>query len=203
LPAGFVSDSSDCDDTNPAIHPGATEICNGLDDDCNGAADDGLPVATYYADADQDTYGNPNVAITYCDQPAGYVTDSTDCDDTNPNVNPGVLEVSNNGIDDNCNGAIDEFGVGMSEVVTNSYFSIFPNPAYEEITLQLQTNSSGVVLISVVNVYGEITLEQSFPLVNGNLNEKISLDEKFAGGMYCVKIQSDHQQWLKPLLVIR
>ena len=38
---GFVSDSADCDDTNPSAYPGATEICNGIDDDCDGVVDEG------------------------------------------------------------------------------------------------------------------------------------------------------------------
>jgi hypothetical protein len=107
-PAGFVADNTDCNDANSAINPGATEVCNGIDDDCDGTADDGLTFVTYYADADGDTYGDPLTSQSTCNgAPAGYVSDNTDCNDVNPTINPGATEVCN-GIDDNCNGTADE-----------------------------------------------------------------------------------------------
>lgn len=65
---------------------------------------------TYYRDADGDGYGNPNVTIQATTLQAGYVTNNTDCNDANANVNPGHAEICGNGIDDNCNGQIDEGG---------------------------------------------------------------------------------------------
>ncbi|MBK7888714.1 MAG: putative metal-binding motif-containing protein [Bacteroidetes bacterium] len=62
----------------------------------------------YFADNDGDNFGNPALSTFACTAPIGYVTDSTDCDDTNPGVNPLASEI-NNGIDDNCNGNTDEF----------------------------------------------------------------------------------------------
>ena len=76
----------DCDDSNPAIYPGATEICNGEDDDCDGI----IPSDEVDSDAD------------------GYMPCEGDCDDSNPNVYPGAPEICGNGIDDNCDGNIDE-----------------------------------------------------------------------------------------------
>ncbi len=105
-PSGYIADKTDCDDSNASINPGATEICNGEDDDCDGSTDEGL-TATYYADDDEDGYGDPNQSAVTCDPDAGYVTDSTDCDDGDPDVNPGETEVCNE-IDDDCDGSIDE-----------------------------------------------------------------------------------------------
>ena len=85
------SDDTDCDDLDFAIHPGAAEICNGKDDNCNGSIDEGC--TTYYQDSDSDGYGNPNVSQTATSQPAGYVTNNTDCNDMNFAINPDAMEM--------------------------------------------------------------------------------------------------------------
>ncbi|HYV94461.1 MAG TPA: MopE-related protein, partial [Chitinophagales bacterium] len=105
-PTGYVSNSTDCNDANAAIHPNATETCNGIDDNCNGQVDEGVKT-TFYADADGDTYGNVNSTTLACSAPAGYVSNSTDCNDGNAAVHPNATETCN-GIDDNCNGQVDE-----------------------------------------------------------------------------------------------
>lgn len=88
-PTGFVLDNTDCDDTNPATYPGATEVCDGEDNNCDNNIDEGLPTFTWYQDADNDGRGNPTVTVTNCQQPAGYVGNSNDCDDTNPSPTAG------------------------------------------------------------------------------------------------------------------
>ena len=105
-PAGFVSDDTDCDDTNGAIYPGATEICDGEDNNCDGNVDEGV-LNTYYADTDSDGYGDAGSTTQACSAPAGYVSDDTDCDDTNGAINPGATEVCD-GEDNNCDGNVDE-----------------------------------------------------------------------------------------------
>ena len=109
---GFDADSksckgNDCDDSNPDIYPGATELCDGLDNNCSGSIDDGLPFDTYYEDFDGDGFGNPSVSQTACAIPPGFTSDSTDCDDGNTSVNPGATE-NCDGVDNNCDGTIDE-----------------------------------------------------------------------------------------------
>jgi hypothetical protein len=106
-PTGYVANSTDCNDNNAAIKPGATELCNGIDDNCNGQIDENLSGTTWYKDNDGDTYGNASIFIMACTQPTGYVANSTDCNDNNAAIKPGATELCN-GIDDNCNGQIDE-----------------------------------------------------------------------------------------------
>lgn len=105
-PAGYVSNNTDCDDIHTTVHPGALEICDDLDNDCNGFIDEGVK-NIYYKDADGDTYGDINSSISACTVPAGYVSNSTDCDDNNYAVHPGATELCD-GIDNNCDGNIDE-----------------------------------------------------------------------------------------------
>ncbi len=97
----------DCNDANPAINPGATEVCDGVDNNCVGGIDEGL-TSTYYADSDTDLFGNPLVSQNACSMPLGYVTDNTDCNDANASINPSETEVCDNSVDDNCDGNVDE-----------------------------------------------------------------------------------------------
>lgn len=108
-PAGFVADNTDCDDTDNTVFPGADEICDGKDNNCNNLTDEGL-LTTYYADTDNDTFGDPNNSIDACTLPNGYVTNDNDCDDNDGNNFPGNTEVCD-GQDNNCNGMIDENGL--------------------------------------------------------------------------------------------
>jgi len=57
LPTGYVANSTDCNDTRSDVHPGATEFCDTVDNDCDGTVDEGVGL-TFYRDADGDTYGN-------------------------------------------------------------------------------------------------------------------------------------------------
>ncbi len=103
-PAGYVTTNTDCNSTNAAVYPGATEICNSIDDDCDTQIDEGLTFTNYYADTDADGYG-AGTATNACAQPVGFVTSNTDCNNSNSAVNPGATEICGNGIDENCNGS--------------------------------------------------------------------------------------------------
>ncbi len=106
-PYGYVANSTDCNDALAAVNPGATEVCNSADDNCSGAADEGLTFANYYTDADGDGYG-VGTATNACASPGvGYATANGDCDDVMVGVNPGAAEVCN-GWDDDCDSSIDE-----------------------------------------------------------------------------------------------
>ena len=106
-PDGFASVSGDCDDQDATIHPGAEETCAPTDDDCDGATDDITLETTWYRDADEDGYGDPAVTLAACDAPAGYVTDATDCADSDLLIFPGADEQCD-GVDEDCDGDVDE-----------------------------------------------------------------------------------------------
>ncbi len=107
-PPGYDNSSNDCDDENNTIYPGATELCNATDDDCDFIIDEDVIFTTYYADADGDGYGNNLSSTSACaGVPPGYTTNSIDCNDANPSVHPSALEICNS-IDDDCDISIDE-----------------------------------------------------------------------------------------------
>ncbi|MED5373397.1 MAG: MopE-related protein [Myxococcota bacterium] len=106
-PSGYVTDASDCDDGAAATYPGATETCDGDDNDCDATVDESATDATtWYADSDGDGYGDASSTQDACDQPSGYVSDTSDCDDSDASVNPAGTEVCD-GVDNDCDGSAD------------------------------------------------------------------------------------------------
>lgn len=118
--------SNDCDDGDENVHPGAGEICDGLDNDCLFGADNGLPLYAYYEDQDQDSYGGYNAIVMDCRAPDGMVTNVSDCDDMDPDVHPNAAEVLANGVDEDCNGVetcyedVDGDGYGSLQVIEDN-----------------------------------------------------------------------------------
>ena len=101
---GYASDV-DCNDNDPTIHPEAQEVCDGIDNNCDDEVDEGLRI-TLYMDGDADGFGDADQSIEECGEESGYVTDSSDCDDTNATVFPGshTTEVPGDKIDQDCDG---------------------------------------------------------------------------------------------------
>ena len=74
---------------------------------CGPDPADATDADTWYADADGDSFGSSRYPLDACDQPSGYVSDSTDCDDTDADINPGATETAD-GVDEDCDGTVDE-----------------------------------------------------------------------------------------------
>lgn len=105
-PTSHVDTSDDCDDESAAINPAAAELCNGFDDNCDLAIDEGLGL-TLYADADGDTFGDPEAPTIACDGGGVYVADSTDCDDGNAAINRAAVDLCS-GVDEDCDTILDD-----------------------------------------------------------------------------------------------
>ena len=110
---GYTADQ-DCDDQDAAIHPDADEICNGVDDDCDKLVDDEdddvdlSTTALWYADVDEDGYGDPATLVESCSPPDDdAITTPGDCDDSDSAIHPEALEICN-GLDDDCDLLVDD-----------------------------------------------------------------------------------------------
>ena len=110
-PSSFGIDSTDCDDTDSDISPGANEVCDQVDNDCDTLIDDDdtgvIGQFQWYSDSDNDGFGNSADVEVACTQPSGRIANGEDCDDTNRRIHPGVEETCD-AVDQNCDGNSDE-----------------------------------------------------------------------------------------------
>ena len=105
---GF-NDSEDCNDQFANVFPGAPELCNGIDDNCDGSVDEVDPGndGNWYMDADGDGYGDATQPSYDCAMPDGAAASSDDCDDANADVHPNAPEADcTDPPDYNCDGSV-------------------------------------------------------------------------------------------------
>jgi len=176
-PAGYVLNNTDCNDANANQNEGVSEICNSQDDNCNSLVDEGLTFQNYYTDADFDGFGTEVAQSSCIDLGAGYTWNNTDCDDSNAAINPNAEEIGSNGIDENCDGQIDN----SIEELSNQML-LYPNPATTELNLQTTSDLIGTDVF-VFDAIGKQILKQQILSTNTIINTS-----SFAVGNYVVKV---------------
>ena len=177
-PFGYVEDNTDCDDTLYTVNPGAEEICDLLDNDCDnlidGIDDEITDQIEVYPDLDGDGYGTEEGAILACFTSDDYARFSGDCDDSRSSIHPGAFDIPGDVIDQDCNGldGIPDLMYGdlitpdelALEMFCNSFDSI-----YGDIVIDmnyLSTNSTEM-LSCLTAVYGDLTIQ--------NINETATI----------------------------
>jgi hypothetical protein len=135
-PIGYVTAPGDCNEADVAIHPGRPDDCTTrlmVNDDCDGATDEAVVLRSFYPDADMDSYGS-GTAVMACSAPAGHGPFPGDCDNANPNRNPGRADDCSGvaALDDDCDMAVDE------ATVRTTYYRDFDADTYGDATVTMQ-----------------------------------------------------------------
>ena len=148
-PEGYSDIAADCNDQNSMINPISPEVCDNIDNDCSGEIDDNIAYFFYYRDNDNDGFGDQSVELFICDltAPEGYVSNDADCDDDNGSIYPGAPEISDNNIDEDCNG-LDYYKITK----------VFPNPFSDVLTIHL--NKQYPVNVMLLNSLGKLVYEE-------------------------------------------
>ncbi len=105
-PDDHVLRGGDCDDDSALASPSVPEICDAMDNDCDGLTDEGVPTEEYFLDEDGDGYGS-STSIDACTRPRGYADRDGDCDDSAPLVHPAAAELCDM-VDNDCDTRSDE-----------------------------------------------------------------------------------------------
>ncbi len=140
---------ADCNDEDAAIRPGAPELCDGIDTDCDGEIDNGADVGGWFVDADADGYGyDPGVGCRPLDGASDF---SGDCDDNDASVSPASNELCN-GVDDDCDGDVEDYAVPGDFPTIQEAVAVAADG--DVICVEPGTYSGGIVLTKAVTLSG-------------------------------------------------
>jgi uncharacterized repeat protein (TIGR03803 family) len=199
-PPHYVSNSEDCNDDNGKVYPGAPELCDGRDNNCNGIIDESFEKTTFYYDFDKDGYGNPDITLQGCAAPRNYVTLAGDCNDWDASIHPGAKTLCN-GKDNNCDGLIDaecnnvvtqgkEVGKIINEKGLQLQLTAAPNPSSQFFTLHITSNSSNPIILRIIDEVGRVVEARQGVAVNST----IIIGQYYRPGTYFARVVQGGEQ---------
>jgi hypothetical protein len=154
---GLAYGGDDCRDDDATVSPGQPEICNGYDDDCDGAVDEADPgfdpesYITFFSDLDLDGFGDPFAPVEACVQPAGTVPNDLDCDDGAFAIKPTAPEVCD-GVDNDCDGDADDFDADVDLTTGTLWYADADGDGLGD---SLDTQRACIVPLGYVDIDGD------------------------------------------------
>ena len=199
---GYVFNNTDCDDSIEdknaddiadgfVIHPLATEICDEIDNNCDGQIDNGASDASiWYLDSDGDSFGNSDIFELKCSKPLGYITKNGDCDDDDIDIFPDADDIWYDGVDQNCDGRND-FDQDQDGLVSAVYGGDDCNDldALLGENCEFGTGSDGDLLVSTTGVVVNDYISVSNSISSGTQNITLSDTSVFSSGDEILLIQ--------------
>ncbi len=194
--SGYAAEAGDCDDGNPSVHPGATEICDGADNDCDTLTDDEdddldtSSITPTYPDNDGDGYGDTASETLVCSPPPDHILDGNDCDDTDAWTYPGAAEVCD-GKKTDC-----EDTAWLSDVGLASWYSD-TDAAWTDLTATLSagtetvpvswtSDGDGVLNLCEATWYLDLTLDHAVQVVGKEGQDAVILSGGDAGSIVTI-----------------
>ncbi len=188
-PAGYVDNDTDCNDLNEEVFPTQTEICDAIDNDCDGVLNNGLDRFTYYLDFDGDGFGDRNMKIDTCtaSPPMGFVANQDDCNDDASNIYPQAEDIPDNGIDEDCSGY--DF-YNETKFLSNGINSSGP-AFFGESGIEIRYNHNGPMTCELFTPSGKlvnrvgVTIENNFFVYN--------VPPGLTGGIYILRFYNEEE----------